>query len=107
MRTLSSIAFGITDTLSSRAADVTLKERRRLDLAVRESTFHLGHLRDMTSVTGAIVAPSMPMLYAKPATVGEVVEHLAGRLLGLLGLPTEAAARWEGDHLWEKAGDDD
>ncbi len=101
VRTLSSIAYGITDSLLSRAADVTLKERRRLVLAVRESPLHLGHLRAMTAATeaGAIVAPPMPLFYAKPTSISELVEHLAGRLVGLLGVETAVAATWEGDHL--------
>lgn len=98
VRTLSSIAYGITDSLISRAADVTLKERRRLVLALRESPLHVGHLRAMTAVTeaGAIVAPPMPMFYAKPKTVSELVEHLAARLVGLLGFETTVPVSWQG-----------
>lgn len=100
IRTLSSIAYGTTDSLISRAADVCLKERRRLVLSVRESPLHLGHLRAMTAVTeaGAIVSPPMPMFYAKPGTVSELVTHMAARLVGLLGFSTSGAPSWLGDH---------
>jgi polyprenyl P-hydroxybenzoate/phenylacrylic acid decarboxylase-like protein len=100
IRTLSSIAYGITDSLISRAADVTLKERRRLVLSVRESPFHLGHLRAMIAVTeaGAIVAPPVPMFYGKPETVPQLVEQMSGRLVSLLGIANSAAPPWLGDH---------
>jgi polyprenyl P-hydroxybenzoate/phenylacrylic acid decarboxylase-like protein len=101
IRTLSSIAYGTTDSLISRAADVCLKERRRLVLSVRESPFHLGHLRAMTAVTeaGAIVAPPMPIFYAEPSSVTELVQQMAGRLVGLLGFATAAAPCWIGDRI--------
>lgn len=99
VRTLSSIAYGISDTLVTRAADVTLKERRRLVLSVRETPLHLGHLRAMVAATeaGAIVAPPMPAFYDRPATVDELVEQMAARLLGLFGVPLPGPSRWAGD----------
>ncbi len=99
IRTLSSIAYGITDTLITRAADVTLKERRRLVLSVRETPLHLGHLRSMVAVTeaGAIVAPPMPAFYDQPATVEQLVDQMAARLLSLFGIPLPDASRWPGD----------
>src|SRR5271165_4667795 len=99
IRTLSSIAFGITDTLISRAADVTLKERRRLVLSVRETPLHLGHLRAMVAVTeaGGIIAPPMPAFYDQPATVDELTDQMAARLLSLFGIPLPEASRWSGD----------
>ena len=81
-----------------RAADVTLKERRRLVLMVRESPLHLGHLRSMTALAemGAIVAPPMPAFYHHPQTVAEIVEHSVDRVLDLIGLPSADAQRWDG-----------
>jgi 4-hydroxy-3-polyprenylbenzoate decarboxylase len=107
IRTLSSIAYGITDSLISRAADVTLKERRRLVLGVRESPLHLGHLRTMAAVTeaGAIVAPPVPMFYGKPQTIEELVGQMAGRLVGLLGIANSAAPSWTGDHERGRSAD--
>ncbi len=99
IRTLSSIAYGITDSLISRAADVTLKERRRLVLSVRESPFHLGHIRAMAAATeaGAIVAPPVPMFYGKPKTIEEMAAQMAGRFVSLLGIPNAAEHEWPGD----------
>lgn len=98
IHTLSSIAAGISSNLMIRAADVTLKERRRLVLMVRESPLHLGHLRSMTALAemGAILAPPMPAFYHHPKTVGEIVEHSVDRLLDLMGLPSPDARRWDG-----------
>jgi len=81
-----------------RAADVTLKERRKLVLMVRESPFHLGHLRTMTALTemGAIVAPPIPGFYNHPQTVDDIVDHSVERVLDLIGLPSPNARRWEG-----------
>jgi polyprenyl P-hydroxybenzoate/phenylacrylic acid decarboxylase-like protein len=106
IRTLSSIAYGISDTLLTRAADVTLKERRRLVLSVRETPLHLGHLRAMVAATeaGAIVAPPMPAFYDRPATVDELVDQMAARLLGLFGVPLPGASRWAGDGRRTEAG---
>lgn len=99
MRTLAAIAAGISDNLITRAADVQLKERRRLVLLARETPLHLGHLRNMTAVTemGAIVMPPVPAFYHLPRTVAEIVDHLAARAIDLLDLagPAEAAA-WTG-----------
>ncbi|HWR50227.1 MAG TPA: UbiX family flavin prenyltransferase [Bryobacteraceae bacterium] len=97
IRTMSAIACGIASNLLVRAADVALKERRRLVLMVRESPLHLGHLRTMASVTemGAIVAPPVPAFYSHPETVEDIVNHSVDRLLDLLGLPPEDARRWD------------
>lgn len=98
IRTMSSIATGITDNLLTRAADVTLKERRRLVLMVREMPFHLGHLRTMTALAemGAIVAPPVPGFYHRPQTVLDIVDHCVDRVLDLLRLPAPDAQRWDG-----------
>ncbi|MGH9291446.1 MAG: UbiX family flavin prenyltransferase [Acidimicrobiales bacterium] len=98
VRTMSSVAFGITDSLIARAADVTLKERRRLVLSLRESPLHLGHLRAMLAVTeaGAIVAPPLPLFYESPASIDELVDQMAGRLVGLLGVESKAVRPWSG-----------
>jgi 4-hydroxy-3-polyprenylbenzoate decarboxylase len=97
MHTLSAIAAGISSNLIIRAADVCLKERRRLILAVRETPFHLGHLRAMATVTemGAIVAPPIPAFYLKPKTIMDVVDHSVNRILDLMGMPQADAVRWE------------
>ena len=96
IRTMSEIATGVTSTLVSRAADVVLKERRRLVLALRETPLHLGHLRTMTALAemGAIVAPLAPAFYTRPASVADIVDHTAGRLLDLFGIETPAVQRW-------------
>ena len=96
--TLSAIAAGISDNLLIRAADVALKERRKLILMVRESPLHLGHLRSMTALAemGAIIAPPMPAFYHKPQTLDELVDHSVDRVLDLLGLPEPGAKRWDG-----------
>lgn len=100
MRTLSAVATSLTDNLLARAADVHLKERRRLVLAVRETPLHLGHLRAMVAATevGAIVAPIAPAFYLKPADMDELVDHVARRLVDLLGLDgPPLASEWVGD----------
>jgi 4-hydroxy-3-polyprenylbenzoate decarboxylase len=96
VRTMSAIAAGISSNLLLRAADVILKERRRLVLMVRETPFHLGHLRTMVQLTemGAIVAPPIPAFYFKPKTVEDLVDHSVDRVLDLLGLPPGDARRW-------------
>ena len=96
VRTLAEISSGVTSTLLTRAADVILKERRRLVLMVRETPFHLGHLRAMTQVTemGAIVMPPLPAFYAKPKTLDEMVEHSVGRALDLFGICNDLVQRW-------------
>jgi 4-hydroxy-3-polyprenylbenzoate decarboxylase len=97
IHTLSAIASGISSNLIVRAADVCLKERRRLVLAVRETPFHLGHLRSMLAATemGAIVAPPIPAFYHKPQTILDVVDHSVDRILDLIGLPDPDAHRWD------------
>jgi 4-hydroxy-3-polyprenylbenzoate decarboxylase len=96
IRSLSEIASGITSSLLTRAADVVLKERRKLVLLVRETPFHLGHLRSMVQVTemGAIVMPPVPAFYIRPATLQDVVDHSVGRALDLLGLDSNLVSRW-------------
>jgi 4-hydroxy-3-polyprenylbenzoate decarboxylase len=97
IRTMSSIAAGISSNLLLRAADVTLKERRKLILMVRETPFHLGHLRSMVALTemGAIIAPPIPGFYHKPQSILELVDHSVDRVLDLLGAPSEEARRWD------------
>jgi 4-hydroxy-3-polyprenylbenzoate decarboxylase len=97
IRSLSEIATGVTSSLLTRAADVVLKERRRLVLLVRETPLHLGHLRAMTQVTemGAIVMPPVPAFYAKPATVDDIVNHSVGRVLDLFGIDNALVRRWQ------------
>jgi flavin prenyltransferase len=99
IRTLSEVSSGVTSSLLTRAADVVLKERRRLVLMVRETPYHLGHLRSMTQVTemGAIVMPPVPAFYARPATVEDIVNHSVGRALDLLGVKTDMVRRWGED----------
>ncbi|KAL4881914.1 flavoprotein [Aspergillus karnatakaensis] len=98
VKTLASIASGICDDLISRAADVVLKERRRLVLAVRETPLSSIHLQNMMTVTqaGAVVFPPVPAFYIRPGNVGELVEHSVGRMLDLFGLDTAEFERWEG-----------
>lgn len=97
IRTLSEIVSGVTSTLLTRAADVALKERRRLVLMVRESPLHLGHLRSMTAATemGAVIVPPVPAFYAAPTSLDEVVSHTVGRALDLFGIET-GIGRWQG-----------
>ena len=106
IKTLGEISSGVTQTLISRAADVCLKERRRLVLMVRESPLHLGHLRAMTAVTemGAIVAPPVPAFYTRPRSLDEMVEQTVGRALDLFGLDT-GIKRW-GEGIDTVAGDE-
>lgn len=98
MKTLAEIATGVTPTLLSRAADVTLKERRRLVLVPRETPLHLGHLRNMTAATemGAIIAPPMPGFYAQPQSLDDLINHTVGRVLDLFGLDAGLVKRWTG-----------
>ena len=98
IRTLSEIASGVTSSLVSRAADVVLKERRRLVLLVRETPLHAGHLRSMSQVTecGAIVMPPVPAFYAKPQSIGDMVNHTVGRCLDLFDLDNTLVTRWNG-----------
>ena len=96
IKTLSQIASGATDNLMSRAADVVLKERRRLVLMVRETPLHAGHLRAMLTVSelGAIIAPPMPAFYAAPAGVADIVDHTVGRALDLFDIESDLVRRW-------------
>jgi flavin prenyltransferase len=98
MRTLGAVAHGLSDNLITRAADVMLKERRRLILMVRETPLNLAHLRNMTSVTemGAIVFPPVPAFYHRPQTVAEIVDHTVSRVVDLIGLAQPDAPRWSG-----------
>ena len=98
MRTLAAIAHGLSDNLITRCADVTLKERRRLILMVRESPLNLAHLRNMTSVTemGGIVFPPVPGFYHRPQTIAQMVDQTVSRVIDLLGLPQTEAPRWSG-----------
>jgi 4-hydroxy-3-polyprenylbenzoate decarboxylase len=98
IHSMSAIAHGITSNLLIRAADVMLKERRKLILMIRETPLHLGHLRTMIQLAemGAIVAPPIPGFYTKPQSVLDVVDHSVERVLDLLGLPTADAKRWQG-----------
>lgn len=99
IRSMSEIAHGTTSTLLTRAADVTLKERRKLVLMVRETPLHLGHLRSMTALAemGAIIAPPVPAFYAEPATLSDMVDHTLGRMLDLFGLEAPGLRRWGED----------
>ncbi|MBQ0920008.1 UbiX family flavin prenyltransferase [Hydrogenophaga aromaticivorans] len=98
MRTLAAITHGLSDNLVTRAADVMLKERRRLVLMTRETPLHLGHLRNMTAVTemGAIVCPPMPAFYLRPQTLDDLVDASVARVLDLLDVPHTLSQRWQG-----------
>src|SRR6202165_4714351 len=98
IRSMSEIATGVTTTLLSRAADVVLKERRRLVLLVRETPLHLGHLRLMTAVTeyGGIILPPVPGFYQKPKTMLDLVDHSLGKALDLFGIEHHLYPRWQG-----------
>ena len=96
VRSMAEIATGVTTNLLTRAADVVLKERRRLVLMVRESPLHIGHLRNLTALSemGAIVAPPLPAFYTKPQTVADIVDHSVGRVLDLMGIDSGLVKRW-------------
>ena len=98
IKTMSEIATGVTSNLISRAADVALKERRRLVLMLRETPLHLGHIRSMASVTeaGAIVYPPVPAFYARPQSLEAMVDHTVGRVLDLFGVDLGIVKRWQG-----------
>jgi flavin prenyltransferase len=98
MKTLAAIAHALSDNLVTRAADVMLKERRRLVLMVRETPFNLAHLRNMTAVTemGGIVFPPLPSFYQLPASIDEMIDHTVDRAIDLLGLDNALAPRWGG-----------
>ncbi len=99
IRTMSEIATGVTSSLLTRAADVVLKERRRLVLMVRETPLHTGHLQTMTRLSemGAVIAPPVPAFYSKPASLEEMVTQSVGRVLDLFELPVPQVRRWQGD----------
>jgi flavin prenyltransferase len=96
IRSLSEIAYGMTSNLLTRAADVVLKERRRLVLMVREAPLHTGHLRAMTQASeiGAVILPPMPAFYALPKSIDDIVNHTVGRALDLFGIDTGLVKRW-------------
>jgi flavin prenyltransferase len=98
MKTLAAVAHGLSDNLISRAADVALKERRRLILMVRETPFNLAHLRNMTTVTemGGIIFPPLPGFYQRPKTIDEIVDHTVGRVLDLFAIAHTLTPRWNG-----------
>lgn len=100
IHTMSAIAAGISSNLLIRAADVILKERRKLILGVRETPFHVGHLRTMVSLSemGAIIAPPIPAFYNAPATIDDLVDGTVERIMDLLGMPDPQARRWNGPH---------
>jgi flavin prenyltransferase len=98
IRTMSEIATGVTSSLLSRAADVVLKEKRRLVLALRETPLHGGHLRSMAALAdiGAVIAPIVPAFYNRPRSVDDIVNHTCGRLLDLFGIDIGTVKRWKG-----------
>lgn len=98
MKTLAAVAHGMCDNLITRAADVTLKERRRLVLLVRETPFNLAHLRNMTAVTemGGVIFPPLPALYQRPQSIEEMIDHTVGRVMDMLGLQQTLAPEWNG-----------
>jgi 4-hydroxy-3-polyprenylbenzoate decarboxylase len=99
IKTMSEIATGTTANLLSRAADVALKERRRVVLMLRETPLHIGHIRTMASVTeaGAIVYPPVPAFYSRPASLAEMVDHTLGRVLDLFDIDLGVVRRWTGE----------
>lgn len=96
VRSMSEIATGVTSSLLTRAADVVLKEKRRLVLMVRETPLHLGHLRTMATLSemGAIIAPPVPAFYGRPASLAQIIDHSLGRVLDLFDLDTGVVRRW-------------
>lgn len=108
IRTMAEIASGVTSSLLTRAADVALKERRRLVLVVRETPLHALHLRAMTSLAeaGAIIAPPMPAFYSRPKTVDDIVDHTVGRVLDLFDIEAGVVKRWRGaeQRAYKKSG---
>ncbi len=99
VRTMGEIASGVTASLMSRAADVVLKERRRLVLAFRETPLHSGHLRTMAQLSdmGAIIAPVVPAFYSRPKTLDDIIDHTVGRLLDLFDLDVGVVKRWKAE----------
>ncbi|MBU2136550.1 MAG: UbiX family flavin prenyltransferase [Alphaproteobacteria bacterium] len=108
VRTMSEVATGVTSSLMTRAADVTLKERRPLVLMVRETPLHLGHLRTMVKLAemGAVIAPPLPAFYAKPLSLEEMVDQSVGRTLDLFGLSWSKVKRWGQDMAMPPVADD-
>lgn len=100
MKTLASVAHGYGDNLITRAADVTLKERRRLVLMVRETPFNLAHIRNMEAVTlmGGVIFPPLPGLYQRPQSIAEMIDHTVGRVLDLFDIAHALTPRWQGTH---------
>ena len=98
IKTASEISSGVTSNLLTRAADVTLKERRKLVLMVRESPLHTGHLRTLTNLSeiGAIIAPPVPAFYSKPKNIDDIINHNIGRILDLFDIKNELVDRWNG-----------
>jgi 4-hydroxy-3-polyprenylbenzoate decarboxylase len=96
VRSLAEIATGVTSSLLTRAADVTLKERRRLVLMLRETPLHSGHLRNMLALSdmGAIIAPPVPAFYTRPKNLDDMVDHSIGRILDLFGIDSGRVRRW-------------
>ena len=99
IRSMAEIASGVTSGLLTRAADVVLKERRRLVLMVRETPLHTGHLKSMAALSamGAIIAPPVPAFYARPQTIAEMVDHTVGRVLDLFDIETRGVRRWKAE----------
>lgn len=99
IRTMSEIATGITGTLMSRAADVVLKERRRLVLGIRETPLHTGHLRTLTQLSemGAVICPVVPAFYNRPTSLDDIVNHSVGRMLDLFDIDIGSVKRWKTD----------
>jgi 4-hydroxy-3-polyprenylbenzoate decarboxylase len=106
IRTMSEIATGVTASLMSRAADVVLKERRRLVLAVRETPLHSGHLRTMLQLSemGAVIAPIVPAFYNRPKTIDDILDHTVGRLLDLFDIDAGLVKRWKVEDEEEQGG---
>jgi len=98
MKTLAAVAHGLSDNLITRAADVVLKERRRLVLMVRETPFNLAHLRNMTAVTemGGVIFPPLPGFYQRPRSIDEMIDHTLGRVLDLFDVPHTLTPEWLG-----------
>ena len=100
MKTLSAMANSYADNLLTRAADVTLKERKRLVVLARETPLHLGHLRNMVKLTemGAVILPPIPAFYHRPRTINEIVDHTVGRVLDIFDIEHNLFPRWSGIH---------
>lgn len=104
IKTMSEIATGVTGTLLSRAADVVLKERRRLVIALRETPLHAGHLRNLANLSdlGAVIAPLVPAFYPRPNSVDDIINHSVGRLLDHFDIETDLVDRWQGGKAGKK-----